>query len=249
MIENKANILRFLCISLGFILLTYVVSIFGLGWTYLTKDFLLSIFSGISASSFVVVFSELIKYNLNKKNIENALYGNLRELYCQLTKQIRCTEMLLSNPKMNVAENVYSANVPEMTNFLNTIRFLQYEPFISNSFVTHLKNFQQNEMFLFEKYLSACMTFLQISILKIKIEKTEHGMLNYSPTSSDENIVEVLKKMRSEAEKRCNILDDIIVSLDSICKHRFSWEKDKAIIDEVSFYKNSENIQSFFEDK
>ena len=53
--ENKTNILIFLCISIVCILLTYVVSVFNLGWNHLPKDFMLAIFSGISASSFVVL--------------------------------------------------------------------------------------------------------------------------------------------------------------------------------------------------
>ena len=73
--ENKTNICIFLCIAMGCILLTYEVSVPDLRQNYLKKEFLLAIFSGISASSFVVLFTELIKYNLNKKNVENALYG------------------------------------------------------------------------------------------------------------------------------------------------------------------------------
>lgn len=246
--ENKTNILIFLGISIVCILLTYIVSVFDLGWTYLKKDFLLAIVSGISASSFVVLFGELIKYNLNKKNIENALYENLRELYCQLIKQIKCTEMFFNDSKRNIYENLYSANVPAITNFLNAIRFLQYEPFRSNFFVTQLRNFQQNEIFSFEKYKSACMLFLEVSVLETKMEKLKQGISNYSPTSSDEKVREVLKVMKTEAEKRCEIVNTLIVSLDSLCKHRFSWKKDKAFIGAFSFTANNKDIHSFFED-
>lgn len=124
------------------------------------KEFLLAIFSGISASSFVVLFTELIKYKLNKKNIENALYGNLREIYRALLSQIKYTEMLLENPQKIVAENVYSANVPAMNNFLNAIKFLQYEPFVKNSFTKAYHAFMQEEIQNLEKYMSACMSFL-----------------------------------------------------------------------------------------
>lgn len=246
--ENKTNIFIFLGISVACIFLTYIVSVFDLGCVYLPKDFLLAIVSGISASSFVVLFGELIKYNLNKKNIENALYENLRELYSQLIKQIKCTEMFFNDSKRNIAENLYSANVPAITNFLNAIRFLQYEPFRSNLFVTQLRNFQQNEIFSFEKYKSACMLFLEVSILKTKIEKLKQGISNYSPTSSDEKVCEVLKVMQTEAEKRTKIINDLIVSLNSICEHRFPWEKDKAVIDEFNFNANGNDIHSFFKD-
>lgn len=249
--ENKINIAIFVCVSIVFILVTSMVSILEQGWAYafITKEFLLAIFSGISGSSFVVLFSEIIKYKLNKKNIENALYENLRELYCQLMKQIKYTEMLLHNPKMAVAENVYSANVPAMNSFINAIKLFEYKPFKTNKFANHLKNFQQSEIFSFEKYLTACMSFLQISILKTKIEKSKQGILNYAPTSTDEKVGEVLKVMKKEAEKRCKSVEELIGSLDKICRHRFSWKKDKAVIDELSFTANAKDIYSFFSDE
>lgn len=247
--ENKINIFFFLAIAIVCILLTFAVSVWFNDCSFMKKDFLMAIISGISASSFVVLFSEIIKYKLNKKNIENALYGNLRELYCQLIKQIKCTEMLCINPKIDIAENVYSANVPAMTNFLNAIRFYEYEPVKSNQFVISLKNFQQSEIFFFEKYLSACMSFLKISLLETKIEKLRQGISNYSPTSSDEKVAEVLKIMKIEAERRCKIIDELIVNLDSICKNRFSWEKDKAYIDALTFTASGKDIHSFFDDE
>lgn len=245
--ENKINIVIFFCITIVFILLTYRISILEQEWSYasMKREFLLAIFSGMSGSSFVVLFSELIKYRLNKKNIENALYGNLRELYCQLIKQIKYTEMLFLNPKMAVAENAYSANVPAMNSFINAIKFFEYKPFKINQFAINLKNFQQSEIVSFEKYLTACMTFLQISILETKIEKSKQ-ILNYSPTSSDEKVGEVLKVMKAEAEKRCKTVEEFIASLDKICRHRFSWEKDKAVIDTLSFKANAKDIHSFF---
>ena len=74
---------------------------------------------------------------------------------------------------MDVAENVYSANVPAMTSFLNAIRFFEYEPFKTNKFVTSLREFQKTEIFFFEKYLSACMSFLKISLLETKTPTDE----------------------------------------------------------------------------
>lgn len=249
--ENKINIVIFVCVSIVFILLTYIVSIVEQErvCAFIRKEFLLAIFSGISGSSFVVLFSEIIKYMLNKKNIENALYGNLRELYCQLIKQIKYTEMLFLNQKMAVAENVYSANVPTMISFINAIKFFEYKPFKTNVFANHLKNFQQSEIFSFEKYLTACMSFLQISILKTKQEKLKQGILNYAPTSTDEKVGEVLKVMKKEAENICKIVGELITSLDKICRHRFSWKKDKAVIDELSFTANFKDIYSFFSDE
>ena len=247
--ENKLNIFIFLVIAIICIFITYVISVWFNDCSFMKKDFLMAIISGISASSFVVLFSEIIKYKLNKKNIENALYGNLRELYCQLIKQIKCTEMLCKNPKIDVTENVYSANVPAITNFLNAIRFYEYEPVKSNQFVISLKNFQQSEIFFFEKYLSSCMSFLKISLLETKIEKLRQGISNYSPTSSDEKVGEVLKIMKIEAEKRCKIINELIVNLDSICKNRFSWEKDKAYIDDLAFTASDKDIHSFFDDE
>ena len=82
--ENKANICAFLCIAMGCILLTYTVSVFNLGWTYLANDFLLAIFSGISASSFVVLFTELIKYNLNKKILKKTKLLLMLILFLQM---------------------------------------------------------------------------------------------------------------------------------------------------------------------
>lgn len=55
--------------------------------------------------------------------------------------------------------------------------------------------------------------------------------------------------MKTEAKKRSEIVEEVIVSLDKICRHRFSWEKDKAVIDKLNFSANAKNIHSFFNDE
>lgn len=53
--------------------------------------------------------------------------------------------------------------------------------------------------------------------------------------------------MKTEAEKRCSVINELIFSLDNSCKHRFSWEKDKSVVDAYSFSANVVSIQNFFE--
>lgn len=52
--------------------------------------------------------------------------------------------------------------------------------------------------------------------------------------------------MKTDAEKSCKIVEEFITSLDKICRHRFSWEKDKAVIDKLNFTANVKNVHSFF---
>lgn len=85
--------------------------------------------------------------------------------------------------------------------------------------------------------------------MKTKQEKLKQGILNYAPTSTDEKVGEVLKVMKKEAENICKIVEELITSLDKICRHRFSWKKDKAVIDELNFTANTKDIHSFFSDE
>ena len=89
MTENKKNIFFFAVISFIFLILAYFSTWLPENAKLLEKDFFLALSSGIFASSCVVLFSEIVKYNLNKKNIQNALYENLRELYRQLISQTK----------------------------------------------------------------------------------------------------------------------------------------------------------------
>ena len=65
-----------------------------------------------------------------------------------------------------------------------------------NSFAPAFYGFKQDEIQKLEKYMSDCMTFLQLSILKTKIEKTNLGSFNYSPVSSDEKVLKALEIIR-----------------------------------------------------
>lgn len=82
--------------------------------------------------------------------------------------------------------------------------------------------------------------------METKIEKSKQGILSYSPTSTDKKVEDVLKGMKTDAEKSCKIVEELITSLDKICRHRFSREKDKAVIDKLNFAANVKNIHSFF---
>ena len=178
MTENKKNIFFFAVISFIFLILAYFSTWLPENAKLLEKDFFLALSSGIFASSCVVLFSEIVKYNLNKKNIQNALYENLRELYRQFISHKKYVQFLINNPQKEVAENTFSANAPMINNLAYAIRFLQYDTFLKNHFSYELFYFQQNEMSLLDNYTSACMTFLQIAIVKTRLEKAESYQVN-----------------------------------------------------------------------
>lgn len=47
--------------------------------------------------------------------------------------------------------------------------------------------------------------------------------------------------------KNYSVINELIFSLDSSCKHRFSRKKDKAVVDDYFFSTNVANVQNFFE--
>lgn len=245
MTENKKNILVFSIVSIILLFSTYFLSVCLSDFKYLKRDFLLAITSGVFASSFVVLFSEFVKYNMNKKNIQNALYANLRELYRQFVSQEKYASHLIENPKREFSENVFSANAPIINKLVTSIKFLQYDTFFKNHFFHELFYFQQNEIVLLDKYISACAIFPQKTFLEIKLKKAKQGNLNYYPSVNDEKILQLISTLRNESEKWCKTIDKLICILDKTCKYRFLWKKDKSVIDSFKFLAENESIYDF----
>ena len=245
MTENKKNIWFFSIVSFVFLVLTFSTSQFYPKCLWIKKDFLVAITSGIFASSCVVLFSEFVKYKLNKKNGQNALYGNLRELYRQILIHTKYASFLLDNPNKNVTENSFSTNVPVIKSICYAIKVLNYDIFFKNDFSNVLISFLMNEMPLFENYISACEIFLEKSILETKLEKQKQGIFNYSATSNDENVRKILEVIKTESEKWCKSIDKLICILDETCEHRFLWKDDKSVVDSFEFATENKSIYDF----
>ncbi len=86
------------------------------------------------ASSCVVLFSEFVKYKLNNKKGQNALYGNLRELYRQILIHTKYSSFLLNNPSKTVVENSFSSNASIIKNICYVIKVSYYDVFLRMNF-------------------------------------------------------------------------------------------------------------------
>ena len=238
-------------IALGSLLLTYAISLNMEMWFIninshaISNSFLFALFSGIFASTLVVLICELNKYYDTKKKVENSLYIQFAFLYVQLLIIRNNTAKMLQNPNERLAQNLLQIPTSNSNASLNAIRNLEYCTFRGKSSIElALKSFIGNGNIKLEDFLTNCK-FLEIAINEDKIEFMKGG--NFSPiiTSASDKTHKVLSILNKNVEGFINEIDSLIIKIDNACNNRFIWVERRNAMSQNVLYSKFGEIDDF----
>lgn len=238
-------------IALGSLLLTYAISLNMEMWFIninshaISNSFLFALFSGIFASTLVVLICELNKYYDTKKKVENSLYIQFAFLYVQLLIIRNNTAKMLQNPNERLAQNLLQIPTSNSNASLNAIRNLEYCTFRGKSPIELvLKSFIGNGDIKLEDFLTNCK-FLEIAINEDKIEFMKGG--NFSPiiTSASDKTHKVLSILNKNVEGFINEIDSLIIKIDNACDNRFIWVERRNAMSQNVLYSKFGEIDDF----
>lgn len=234
--ETNIKFIKFFSIASGItFIICYITSVITFEEPWLNNNFLFSIFSGIFASFIVVLITEIKKYFDNKNIAENYIYNNCVVLYTELSLQIKQMDMYLKNKEELLPENILDNRMPVILSHNSALSSIDYTLIKkSNVFFRRFKTFIQQDVFKISEYIIACND-LHLAMNQVKMNYVSERKSSCNPRTADDLVNLVLRKIKAQAEARAVALDSFLCTMSSCFPNRFEWEKDKTVIDAVSF--------------
>lgn len=171
---------------------------FNIKW--LSNDFLLAIFSGVFASTLVVLICEIQKYFLNKTQAENSLYNCCTEMIARFMSSKTMLTELLKDKNRLVTEQLLEELCQHVGYQMNVYFSVDYTTYCKKQalFVART-NFNKFLIDTVQKTLSDC-TYLDIVVNKSKIKNLQNGIPESQVTSSDKELCDVINALIKEFE-------------------------------------------------
>lgn len=209
-------------------LITYFIAIKGtLGLTelsFLPDAFLLALFGGAFASMLVVLACEISKYLQNKQAQETYIFCHLYYLFGQL--QIISNNIRFCNAGENspVPENVLVQPISNAEAEMNALYFAEYTSFSkNNTFLMIKQDYNQKTFPAVQRALQECR-YLQMAVLKDKIEQLEREMNSSVTDVSQQNTNLALRKLAPRIDDVIKLIDDIQARIDDLHGGKFNWQ-------------------------
>ena len=234
-------------------LLTYVISLnMEIGFMHICSDwisnsFLFTIFSGIFASTLVVLICEVYKYFDMKNRIENALYVQFAFLYGQLLIIRNNIGRSLHNPNELLTDKLLQSQTLNSLTALNNIRGLEYCSYRGNSSIErNLNSFMNKGASKLESFLMDCRV-LDLAISEDKIKLMQMGVPNPVITSMSEKSHEVLVILNKQIDGYINDIDSMLIEIEKACNDRFKWLEYRNAMSKNILYSKFDGVDKFIE--
>jgi len=133
---TSVKVIKFTSIlSIIFLVITYLITVniesgfiqFHTIW--ISNNFLLTVFGGVFASTLVVLFCEINKYLIDKKNTENQLFFQTMYLYQALFLMQHIILDYQSHPKAQIPENLFDNTTQMIKSQVCYLRGVDYSCF------------------------------------------------------------------------------------------------------------------------
>lgn len=246
-----SSIKKLIPIALISFILTYMISLnMEIGFLNIDSDvisnsFLFTVFSGIFASTLVVLICELYKYYDTKKQMEGVLYMQFAFLFGQLLIIRNNIGRSLQNPNELLIDKLLQSQSLNSLASLNNIRTLDYCSFRHQSSIERsLDSFMSDSVLRLESFLINCRV-LDIAINEDKINLMQMGVHNPGITSMSEKSHEVLVILNKQVEGYINEIDSILITIDMECNHRFNWVQRRNIMSQNVLHSKFDGVDEF----
>lgn len=246
---GNVKTIKFLIIpTLLFAILTYIVSVHtNINNSYVTSEFLTTIFGGLFTSAMIVLLLEFQKYFFNKHNAEAYTFHYAMQIYMELSLAKGNLQSFIEHKEETVPKQLLSSRLPSLNQSIANIQMIDYTPLINNNALLNKLNcFKRDAIPMLSKYIGE-FTYLEIVIIQesMEVDRYNGEMLRqfqncnnhkiFVATSENEQIRSVLKKLSVEATVQLTVLDNLLQDIELSCKNKYGWKKSKEIIDNQKY--------------
>lgn len=215
------------------LIITYLISLadsynwFNISW--LSNSFLFAIFSGAFASTLVVLFCEIHKYFVNKKDSRNKIFFHTAFLYFKLIMIKKEIDNHLANPKQEITLT-FDSNVNDALENIEHFRNIDYASFLKKDKLMNIFN-EVNLWFNSEVEMAICdINYIKLARNQDELDCLINTRQKGIVTSSSKNIKRALQLNQKKLELILSQLDKILTDIDICSKQKNRWEIKKTSI-------------------
>lgn len=231
--STSIKVIKFTSIlSTIFLIITYLITVniesnfISLNTIWISNNFLLTVFGGVFASTLVVLFCEINKYLIEKKNTENQLFFQTLYLYQSLFLMQHTILDFQSHPDTQIPENVFDNTTQMIKSQVYFLRGVDYSCFRKkNDIEKRLFSFQTET---FQKFtpIENSVNLIRCAIIEEKIDnlKQNKNMIDYI-TSSNTRVAKVLSDQIGNLVPLLEEIGEFLKTIDDNCDNRYAWRK------------------------
>lgn len=230
--RGSVKVIKFTSVmSILFLVLTYFttlnieVNMIGFNTIWLSNNFALTVFGGMSASMLVVSVCEVQKYITEKASIEKYIFYQALYLYQSLFLMQQNICDYQKDAEAGVPYNLLDETSRMVQSEIFALQSTDYAPFKKNLLLTAHQKFCRKTAIDFQPILKGSNA-VKIAINKVKIYMQQNG-LNRMVTSVDEPLQTVLSIQLGRVSDALEKVDEYLKDIDKYCNQRYDWEKQK----------------------
>ena len=226
--NTSVKVIRFTSIlSIILLVITYFITVniesgfIQLNTIWISNNFLLTVFGGVLASTLVVLFCEISKYLINKKNTENQLFYQTMYLYQALFLMLHNILDYQSHPEKQIPENIFDITTQMIKSQVSFLQGIDYSCFKKNNLIEQKHLLFKKETFYKFSTIEIGMNLIRCAILEERINNN----FNIIITSSNTRIAKILSDQINKLIPLLEEIGDFLKTIDDNCDNRYDWNK------------------------
>ncbi len=229
--STSIKVIKFTSIlSIIFLVITYLITVnmesgfIQINTIWISNSFLLTVFGGVFASILVVLFCEINKYMINKRDTETQLFFQAMYLYQALFLMQHNILDYQSHPSAQIPPNLLDNTTYMVKSQALFIRGLDYTTFKKNNKIVNKHNSFKKDTFAKFIKLENGINLLQCAILEERIANHE-SRKTYPDyiTSSTPKVATVLAEQINIIMPLLEEISLYLKTIDDNCKSRYNW--------------------------
>ena len=215
-----------------FVCLNISYQCFDIKW--FSNTFQLTILGGIFASSVVVLLCEIQKYRMNKRVIEDTLWGNTSILYVKLMVAKHKLESILQSPNQPVSANLFDEYKTAIMSYLGQIHnTIDYAPYNKKNILrkTLIQFQRENTMQIMRRLQDYGVLNIAVNMSDIEIRK-QNPLQSKVITAEIPFVAQAVQNLYDGINEILSIIEALLKSIDY--SGRYECDKTIATITEKS---------------